>query len=194
MPVDPYLATLPSVFTSAEAHGSGVSKRQLYSWRDQGLIESLSQGLFMQAGTEGDPDLIEIAARAPSATLCLTSALARHGLTDQIPESIHVAIERSRRPPRTTAPVTWHRFEEASINIDRQEFQVAEGYKLGVYGPMRSIIDTFRLRHLEGHDAAIEALRRWLKHRGNQPSNLLAMVRHFPTAEKSIRTALEVLL
>ncbi|MHC4851866.1 MAG: type IV toxin-antitoxin system AbiEi family antitoxin domain-containing protein, partial [Planctomycetota bacterium] len=158
------------------------------------LIEPLGRGLFMRAGTAGDPDLIEIAARAPSATLCLASALARHGLTDEIPDSIHVAIERSRRPPRTEAPVTWHRFDEATITIDRQEFKVTNGYTLGVYGPRRSIIDTFKLRHIEGHDTAIEALRRWLKRRGNQPSSLLATLRHFPTAERSVRAALEVLL
>lgn len=190
----PTLDRLPKVFTHADRIALGVSNRRLYAWRDEGLIEPLGRGLFMLAGTEGDPDLIEIAVRAPEATLCLASALARHGLTDQIPESIHVAIERRRRPPRTAAPVTWHRFDEGTFGIDREEFEAADGFTLGVYGPTRSVIDTFRIRHIEGQDVAIEALRRWLKRRGNQPSALLAMVRDFPSAEKSIRSALEILL
>lgn len=194
MPRNATLDQLPVVFTHADAHRRGVSTRQVYSWRDDGLIEPLGRGLFLQAGTKGDPDLIEIAARAPGATLCLGSALARHGLSDEIPDSIHAAIPRSRRPPATAAPVTWHRFDEATIHIDREEFEVADGYTLGVYGPTRSVIDTFRLRHIEGQEIAIEALRRWLRRGGNQPSKLLAMLRHFPTAEKAVRAALEVLL
>jgi predicted transcriptional regulator of viral defense system len=182
------------VFRSADIRRLSVSKRQLYGWRDQGLIESLGGGLFMKAETAGDPDLIEIAARAPTATICLISALVRHGLTDQIPATIHVAIERSKRPPRTKAPVSWHRFGEATFSIDREQIHVAEGYRLGLYGATRSVIDMFRLRHIEGHDVATEALRRWIQEPSNQPSALLSMARHFPTTEKPIRTALEVLL
>ena len=63
-----------------------------------------------------------------------------------------------------------------------------------MYGPIRSIVDTFRLRHIEGQDTAIEALRRWLGRRGNQPTDLLEMARRFPTTEKAIRAALEILL
>ena len=90
--------------------------------------------------------------------------------------------------------MTWHRFDAATFTIDRDEFEVADGYRMGVYGPIRSIVDTFRLRHIEGHDTAVEALRRWLKRRGSQPSQLLAMACHFPTSEKAIRAALEILL
>lgn len=194
MAAPPTLDQLPSVFTRTDSSRLGVSNRRLYTWRDEGLIEPLGRGLFMQAGTQGDPDLIEIAARAPDATICLASALAEHGLTDQIPDSVHAAVERQRRPPCVSGPVTWHRFDESTFHIDRDKFEVTEGLTLGRYGPTRSVIDTFRLRHIEGHDTAIEALRRWLRHRGNHPSALLTMVRHFPGAEKSIQTALEVLV
>jgi predicted transcriptional regulator of viral defense system len=187
-------STLPAVFTTREASQLGLSGRRLYALREKGLIEPLGRGLFMRAGTQGDPDLIEIAKRALGATLCLTSALARHDLTDQIPGSIHVACKRSQRQPRTQAPVTWHRFAEATFDVGREEFTVAEGCTLGCYGPARSIIDAFRLGHLEGREVAIEALRRWLKRRGNQPSELLSMARNFPTSQKAIRSALEILL
>ena len=172
----------------------GISRHRLGSLQEEGLIEPLGRGLFMRTGTSGDPDLIEIAKRAPGAAICLTSALARHDLTDQIPGSIHIACKRSQRPPRTTAPVTWHRFAEATFDVGREEFTVAEGCTLGVFGPTRSIIDAFRLGHLEGPEVAIDALRRWLKRRGNQPSKLLNMAKHFPTSQKSIRSALEILL
>lgn len=54
---------------------------------------------FRRADTAGgaDPDLLEIAYRAPHATLCLTTALARHGLSDAIPARIDVALPRGQR-------------------------------------------------------------------------------------------------
>jgi len=194
MPKPLPLRELSSVFSSADAIESGIPKRQLYVWRDQGLIEPLGRGLFLQAGTRGDPDLIELAARAPGATLCLASARARHGLGDEIPGTVHLALDRTRRPPRTSAPVTWHRFDDGTFDIDRTEFDVLSGLPLGLYGAARTVIDSFRLRHLEGQAIAIEALRRWLTGRGNHPQALLTMTKHFPTTTKSIRTALEHLL
>ncbi len=59
---------------------------------------------------------------------------------------------------------------------------------------MRSVVDASRLRHLYGSDQAVEAFRRWLRQREAQPSDLLTMARRFPTAEPSLRDALEILL
>ena len=185
---------LPLVFTHAEARALGISDRQLQAWRDDGALERFARGIYVQAGLETDPDLLEVAVRAPRATLCLTSALARHGLVDDIPASIDVALPRRDRAPRTTAPVSWHRFDEDTFDIDRTEVPVAPGHPIGLYGPLRSIIDAFRLRHLYGSDQAVEALRRWLRQREAQPSDLLAMARRFPTTEPSLRHALEILL
>lgn len=41
--------------------------------------------------------------------------------------------------------------------------EVVDDWTLGVHGPVRTIIDTFRLRHREGRDVAIEALRGWVR-------------------------------
>jgi len=53
---------------------------------EDGPIELVGRGLYRT--TDADPvvnlDLVEVAHRVPDATLCLVSALARHGLTDQI--------------------------------------------------------------------------------------------------------------
>lgn len=194
MPPEANLDRLPPVFTRADADRAGIATRQLYGWRDAGDIEPLGRGLFLKAGTEGDPDLIEIAARAPDATICLRSALARHGLTDEVPRMIHVALERHRRPPATAAPVTWHRFDAATFEIGRQQIEVGGGLQIGIYSAARTIVDAFRLRHHEGQDTAVEALRRWLRIRGNQPAKLLTIAREFPASERALRGALEIVL
>jgi hypothetical protein len=185
---------LPAIFTHADARARGVADRDLYRWRDGGQIEQLARGIYAQPGIPVDPDLVEIAVRTPDATLCLTTALARHGLIDDIPPTIDAALPRRQRPPRTTAPVTWHRFDEDTFTIGRDVIPVYGELTIGIYGPVRSIIDAFRLRHLYGEDQAVGALRRWLAKPGHQPAELLAVARHFPTAHPSLVRVLQVLL
>ena len=179
---------------SADARSLGVSDRQLYAWEHDGRIDRVARGIFAQPGLQADFDLLEVAIRAPEGILCLTSALARHGLTDDIPATIDVALPRVRRQPRTSAPVTWHRFDEVTFDLDRTTLTVAPGIDIGLYGPVRSIVDAFRLRHLYGQEQAVEALRRWLRQPGNSPARLLSLARHFPTAETPLRRAMEILL
>lgn len=187
---------LPETFSYSRARAHGLSDRRLYALRDGGLIEQLGRGLFLKADAVGDadPDLIEIAHRAPRATLCLTTALARHGLTDAIPARIDAALPRGHRHPATATPVSWHAFAADTFDIGREEFALTAQTSIGLYNPQRCIIDAFRLRHLEGPEPAIEALRRWLRRRGSQPAELLAMARAFPKAEPGLRSALEILL
>lgn len=88
----------------------------------------------------------------------------------------------SRRLPQGRAP---------GVGRDRVDLRGAA--EIGQYSSQRSIVHAFRLRHREGADLAIEALRRWLRS-GGQPSVLLAMANTFPRALPPIRQALEVLL
>jgi hypothetical protein len=74
------LSLLPETFTYAQARSGGLSKHAVYWLRDAGQIEVLGRGLYRQADAEpADLDLIAIAMKAPLATLCLNTALVRHG-------------------------------------------------------------------------------------------------------------------
>ncbi len=181
-------------FTHADARARGVSDRQLYEWRDAARVDTLSRGIFVRPGLDADYELLEIAIRAPEATLCLTSALARQGLTDEIPAVIDIALPRELRQPRTAAPVRWHRFDTTTFDIDRTELDIGAGRHIGLYGPRRCIIDAFRLRQIYGTEQAVGALRNWLAQRGSQPSDLLRLASSFPAAERPIREALVILL
>lgn len=189
------LRRLPSTFTYSQAMAAGISRWRLYRLRDQGAIDLVSRGLYRRCEAEEvDLDLIEIARRAPLATLCLTTALARHGLTDEIPSRIDVALPRGRHRPVTTAPVAWHSFDPVTFEVGRTTLPLDPETSIGIYNPERSIIDAIRLRHREGPDLVYGALKRWLRQRGAAPSTLLAMARHLPQAERPLREALEILL
>ena len=90
------LERLPSTFTYAQALDAGLSHHRLYNQRDTGALEQVGRGLYRKADAElTDLDLLEVAKRAPEATICLLSALARHDLTDAIPASTrHRAASR----------------------------------------------------------------------------------------------------
>lgn len=194
-PAEAALAALPATFTYTQARRCGLSDRRLYRLRDQGVIESIGRGLFRHRDAgPGDIDLQEVVLRAPRATLCLTSALARHGLTDEIPAAIDVALPRGQHRPAVTPPVTWHLFDRDTFDVGRSEIAVGDQLMIGLYGPERSIVDAVRLRHREGEELGYTALRRWLRRQASSPSVLLATARHFPQAETTIRRALEILL
>jgi putative AbiEi antitoxin of type IV toxin-antitoxin system len=193
---DSDLTGLPPTFTYLQARTAGVPKRRLYELRDQGVLEQIGHGLFHQATQpwSADIDLIEIALRAPRATLCLATALARHELTDLIPATIDVALPRDHWKPVTNAPVTWHSFQQKTYELGRGTLPLEPGTAIGIYSAERCIIDAFRLRHREGTDLASGALRRWLRKPGNHPAVLLDLTAHFPKAQPALRTSLEALL
>lgn len=189
--------SLPASFTYAQARAAGLTKYRLYQLRDQQAIEPVGRGVYRRASSaaESDPDLVELAHRAPGGTLCLATALARHELIDVIPDRLDVALPRTRRPPAAVrAPVQWHRFDPVRLDIGRETITVDDGTTFGLYGAERSVIDMFRRRHQQGPDLAYEALRRWLRQRGNQPSTLLALAKKWwPRSAPALRRTIEVM-
>ena len=194
-PPIPGRRALPAVFTYGSAIAAGISAERLYAYRDQGLLEQIGRGLYRWSDEgEFDADLLEIAYRVPRATLCLDTALARHGLTDAIPHRTDVAIPRGRRIPVLRTPVDIHSFAGNTFEIGREEIAVDNGLSIGIYSAERSIIDVIRLRHREGTAVAWEALRRWLRRRGSQPGALLDLATRFHGVEPVVRQALEIIL
>lgn len=186
---------LPSAFTYTQARAAGISAERLYAYRSQGLIDQIARGLYRWADApEIDQDLLEIALRAPQGTLCLVTALARHGLTDIIPPRVDIALPRGSRIPALRETIQVHVFARETFELGRDEISIGDRLSIGIYSPERTLVDVIRLRHREGSDVAWEALRRWISRKGSKPAALLTMARHFRGAEKAVRAALEVVL
>lgn len=191
----PDRAGLPSVFSYSKARAAGISSDRLHSYCVRGFVEQIGRGLYRWADApEVDLNLLEIVHRAPRGTLCLVTALARHGLTDAIPAQIDAAIPRGSRIPALQSPVHFHVFASRTFNLGREELDIGAKASIGLYTAERSLVDVIRLRHREGSDIAWEALRRWLRRRGSKPAALIKMAAHFHGAERAVRQALEVVL
>lgn len=139
----------------------GVHTDALYSLRDSGRIIELGRGVYRlaEAGEAEHPDLAVVAVRAPDAAICLISALAYHGITTQIPSSVHVAVPRgSYHGIKLSIAVTVCRFDPKTFNNGLETHRVG-GMPVKIYSAARSVVDCFKFRNKLGLDVALEALR-----------------------------------
>jgi hypothetical protein len=186
---------LGDTFRYGEARATGLSDYRLYQLRDTGATLALGGGVYRWAdASPADLDLVEISERVPDATLCLETALARHGLIDSIPAAIDIAIPRGNTRPVLHAPCRLHQFAPHTFSLGRETLDIGTRTAIGIYSAERSLIDIVRTRHLQGSDIAWEALRRWLRQPGASPAQLIELAKHFAGAEPALRNALEVLL
>ena len=183
-------------FTPAEAARAGVSGSTLRRMAADGRVERVAPGRYARLDDEAayDVDLLTARLRAPAATICLTSALAHHGLVDAIPSQTDLALPRGKWHPAGECQIRWHSFDAATFDIGRGTTPITGTRRnIGIYSPERSIADAFRLRSLEGYEIAIEALRTWLRRRGSNPADLIKVATQIPRAETPLRQALAYL-
>jgi predicted transcriptional regulator of viral defense system len=139
----------------------GVHTDALYALRETGQVIEIGRGLYRLADAEEaeHPDLAEVAARAQTAAVCLISALAYHGITTQIPSSIHLAVPRGNyHRIKLSVPVTAYRFDAKTFNEGLETHRIAD-MPVRIYNIARTIADCFKFRNKIGLDVALEALR-----------------------------------
>jgi predicted transcriptional regulator of viral defense system len=133
-----------------------------------------------QFASAGSHALAEAAKLVPKGTICLTSALAFHGLTDTIPSRVWVAIgAKDRRPRIETPPLQFVRYGEKVLTSGIKE-HVIEGVRVRVYNPAKTVVDLFRYRRSAGKryqkspglNLALEGLREALRQRRASPAEI----------------------
>lgn len=191
-------AGLPPIIARADLPKLSLSKHRLYAMVAAGELEQIAPGYYLRPGELDDTiaTWASISLRKPSATICLLSALSMHELTDEIPRETDIALPRGERSLATRyTPIRWHSFDRATFELGRTEHRLPGAQlSIGLYSAERTIVDAFRLRHEIGADVANEALKRWLRQRGNAPANLLDLARSFPKALPALRATIEILL
>jgi predicted transcriptional regulator of viral defense system len=141
--------------------GRGVHTDALYALRKSGRIIELGRGLYRLAdvGEAEHPDLAVVAACVPNAAVCLISALSYHGITTQIPSSVHLAVPRgSYHRIKLPMPVTVYRFDPKTFDDGLETHRIG-GMPLKIYSAARTVVDCFKFRNKIGLDVALEALR-----------------------------------
>lgn len=158
----------------AELRSAGVTAATVSRMEQDGDVIRLARGLYQlpDAPLEANHSLAEAAKRLPRGVVCLVSALTYHGLTDQLPKKVWMAIGKKDWAPKADGmPIRVVRFTEGLL-AESVESHVIEGVPVRVFGVAKTVADCFRHRSKIGLSVAIEGLQEALRQRKATPAEI----------------------
>ena len=164
----------------AELRSVGVTAATVSRMERDGEVIRLARGLYQlpDAPLEAGHSLAEAAKRLPKGIVCLVSALAFHGLTDQLPKKAWLAIGKKDWAPRSDGmPIRVVRFTE-SLLAESVETHMIESVPVKVFGVAKTVADCFRHRSKVGLSVAIEGLQEALRQRKATPAEIAHQAEH----------------
>jgi predicted transcriptional regulator of viral defense system len=171
---------LGGTVSAAELIGSGARWEDIYRLRDDGALVELSRGIYRLADAPATAhlDLVAVCRRAPEGMICLNSAASYWDLTDELPDSVHLAVARGRHLPKIAYPPTRvHVFAADTFALGRIQQPIESGETIAISSRERTVADLLRLRTRVGRDLALTALRQYLQSSDAKPGELLALAR-----------------
>lgn len=158
----------------SELMSQGVTASTVSRLETEGAIVRLARGLYQRpdAAIDAHHTLAEAAKLVPKGVICLTSALAYHELTDQIPAKVWIAIgPKDWRPKFLHPPARFARFPSNHLQAG-VERHVIDGVDVPIFGIAKTIADLFRYRRIIGINVALEGLREVLRKRKATPAQI----------------------
>ncbi len=163
-----------------ELRSAGVTAATVSRMERAGEVMRLARGLYQlpNAPLDAAHSLAEVAKRLPKGIVCLVSALAFHGLTDQLPKKIWLAIGKKDWAPKPDSmPIRVIRFTEGLL-AESVETHVIEGVPVKVFGVAKTVADCFRHRSKVGLSVAVEGLQEALRQRKATPAEIARQAEH----------------
>lgn len=164
---------------SQEFAAAGVNRRDVSTALKKGDIEQVDRGTYSVPGFAQLPQARALIAckRVPGSVVCLSSAAHFHGLIDDEPPEVWIAIDgKSRRPSpnRIAIKTVWFSGDAMSQGVVNQRI---EGIPIRVFSPMKTIADLLKYRNKIGIDVALQSLRASLSMKQYSPYRLLHFAR-----------------
>ncbi|MBM4460832.1 MAG: hypothetical protein FJ011_24245 [Chloroflexi bacterium] len=154
------LARDQGIISASDATAHGIHRGWLPRLAAAGLLERVARGRYRLTGGDVTEHhtLALVATVAPSAVVCLLSALQFHALGVQSPLEVWIALERGVWRPRLSYPplrVVYSSGLSFSSGIERH---TVESQEVRVYSVAKTVADCFKHRNQIGLDVALEAL------------------------------------
>ena len=153
---------------------AGITATTVSRMERAGEVVRLARGLYQlaDAALDAQQSLAEASRRVPNGVICLVSALAFHGLTDQMPPKVWIAIGRKAwRPKITYPPIRIARFSDELLARSVELKKIA-GTSVPVFSVAKTVADLFRYRRTVGDVLAVEGLRQALRQSKATPAQL----------------------
>ncbi|QKK08616.1 MAG: transcriptional regulator [Planctomycetota bacterium] len=161
------LAARQGLVRPKDLERAGIPRVYLRRLVDDGLLTKLGRGLYALPSYAPSElaTIAEAAKKAPTAIVCLLSALRIHGLTTQNPFEVWIMIDRDAwRPKLDYPPLRVVRASGDSLAAGVTEMRI-DGVDARVTCPAKTVADCFKHRTKVGVDVAVEALRDCWKQR-----------------------------
>jgi predicted transcriptional regulator of viral defense system len=183
-----------SIVRANELRNAGIAGSTIQRALDDGDIVRISRGLYQdpRSDIESEQTLAEVAKRIPKGVIAMVSALAYHGLTDQMPRKTWVAIGASDWSPVSDyPPVRIVRFADKYLH-QGVERHLISGVEVPVFSVAKTLADLFRNGKLVDRSVAVEGLRAALDQRKATPAEIADAARG-GAAWRAMRPYLEAL-
>lgn len=189
------LAENKKFITTAELKDMGYSYYKIGKLEKDGLILRVNRSTYENLSYKGDEnDFFSAEAFVPNGVICLMSAARYYELTNFLPDSVDVAIDRKKKV--VTLP-DWPEikiFYFDPVRMDLGVTEVREGDNVfHIFDIEKTVVDIIYYRNKIGIEETSEVLKNYLKRRDRQIDRLYAYAKRL-RCEKIVRTYLEVLV
>lgn len=181
--------------TTAELKDMGYSYYKIGKLEKNGLLRRVNRSTYENLSYKGDEnDFFSAEAFVPNGVICLMSAARYYELTNFLPDTVDVAIERKKKV--VTLP-DWPEikiFYFDPMRMDLGVTEVREGDNVfHIFDIEKTVVDIIYYRNKIGIEETSEVLKNYLKRRDRQIDRLYAYAKRL-RCEKAVRTYLEVLM
>lgn len=182
MNITDYMTRKGGFISSADAR-KDLMYNELLAGARKGRVLRVRRGVY--ALNEAlSRQMIDVGTLVPGGVLCLYSAWAHHGLTTQIPQAYHIAVERSRKIVLPDFPPVELRFMSRNVHELGIEEAVIDGFRVKVYDLEKSVCDAIKYRNKIGTDVSSEILKNYLARRDRDLTRLYEYARQMRVGKR----------
>lgn len=163
----------------SELNAEGIAAMTINRMLDDASLIRPSRGLYQLADADIDTnhDIAETAKRVSRGVICLTSVLVFHGLIDQMPHRVWVAIgQKDWAPSDHGLRLQLIRMTNTLLGADRETVTI-ENIDVQMFTVPRTLVDCFRFRKSVGLSIAMEGLREALRQSKTTPAKIAELAR-----------------
>lgn len=137
----------------ADFRRAGIAQSTVRSLVLEGAIESPTSGVFVRPGLHVSEfaEWAVVSFKSPHSVVCLLSAAAFHGMTQELPGRLSVAIPHGKTMPKIEGIgveldiLVWRKPEMFDLGIDVRRI---DGVDIQITSPERTLVDLFRYSSL----------------------------------------------
>lgn len=181
--------------SSQELHEAGYSNYQIRKMVNTGNLIGVNRKWYENLNYEGEiNDFYAVPAYASRGVVCLISAAVYHGLSNERPNCIDVAIPRNSRIPVSPdwPAMKFYRMVGTRYNIGIAEVKEGSNSFL-IYDKEKTVCDVIYHRNKMGFEPAMEVLKKYLRLPDKDINRLITYAKYLQV-EVTIKQYLEALL